>query len=258
MQRFVGITFGLATQLLFLFTVWHLFWFLKEDYRHHAAEFLWIDAVLALQFAVGHSLLLYPKIRSLITRWLPSPFYGSLFCLQTCSGILLTAFCWRSSPLELWHFEGIEGGLVSAGFYGSWLALLYSLNLTGLGYQTGLTQWWYWLRKKPLPRREFHPRSLYCCMRHPVYLSFMGLLWFTPVMTLDRAILTGIWTVYIFLGSYLKDERLQFYIGKPYRDYQAKVPGYPFLFFGPLGKRKVKPAPVKTSEPDRTAEKISA
>lgn len=258
MQRFVGITFGLATQLLFLFTVWHLFWFLKEDYRHHTAEFLWIDAVLALQFAVGHSLLLYPKIRNLITRWLPAPFYGSLFCLQTCSGILLTAFCWRSSPVELWHFEGVEGGLVSAGFYGSWLTLLYSLNLTGLGYQTGLNQWWYWLRKKPLPRREFHPRSLYCCMRHPVYLSFMGLLWFTPVMTLDRAILTGIWTVYIFLGSYLKDERLQFYIGKPYRDYQAKVPGYPFLFFGPLGKRKVKPAPVKTSEPDRTAEKISA
>ncbi|MCA9016262.1 MAG: hypothetical protein KDA77_13100, partial [Planctomycetaceae bacterium] len=68
MQRFVGITFGLATQLLFLFTVWHLFWFLKEDYRNHAAGYLWLDAVLALQFAIGHSLLLYPKVRTLITR----------------------------------------------------------------------------------------------------------------------------------------------------------------------------------------------
>jgi protein-S-isoprenylcysteine O-methyltransferase Ste14 len=238
MQRFAGITFGVATQLLFLFTVWHLFWFLKEDYLYHDTGYLWINALLALQFAVGHSLLLYPQIRSRITQWLPSAFYGCLFCLQTCLGILLTAWLWRSSSSVIWKFDGAGYWIMSGGFYASWITLLYSLNLTGLGYQTGLTQWWFWLRRKPLPKRAFEPRSLYCCMRHPVYLSFMGLLWFTPVMTLDRALLTGIWTAYIFVGSYLKDERLSFYIGKPYRDYQAKVPGYPFVFFGPLGKRK--------------------
>ncbi|QDV17503.1 NnrU protein [Gimesia panareensis] len=245
MRRFVGVIFGIATQLLFLFTVWHLFWFLKGDFSHHESGALAIDVLLALQFAVGHSLLLYPGVRSAITRKLPAQFYGSLFCIQTCVGILLTAFFWRSSPIEIWSLTGWSGWIMSAGFYGSWISLLYSLNLTGLGYQTGLTQWWYWLRRKPLPRREFQPRSLYCCMRHPVYLSFMGLLWFTPLMTLDHAILTGIWTAYIFVGSYLKDERLSYYIGKPYRDYQARVPGYPFIFFGPLGKRKTKPAPVK-------------
>ncbi|QDU49259.1 NnrU family protein [Gimesia panareensis] len=245
MRRFVGVIFGIATQLLFLFTVWHLFWFLKGDFSHHESGALAIDVLLALQFAVGHSLLLYPGVRSAITRKLPAQFYGSLFCIQTCVGILLTAFFWRSSPIEIWNLTSWSGWIMSAGFYGSWISLLYSLNLTGLGYQTGLTQWWYWLRRKPLPRREFQPRSLYCCMRHPVYLSFMGLLWFTPLMTLDHAILTGIWTAYIFVGSYLKDERLSYYIGKPYRDYQARVPGYPFIFFGPLGKRKTKPAPVK-------------
>lgn len=248
MRRFVGIVFGIATQLLFLITVWYLFWFLKEDFSHHAIGSLAIDALLAIQFAVGHSLLLYPSIRAAITRRLPSQFYGSLFCVQTCVGILLTAFCWRSSPVEIWNLSGWGGWLMTAGFYGSWLTLLYSLNLTGLGYQTGLTHWWYWLRKQPLPRRDFQPRSLYCCLRHPVYLSFMGLLWFTPLMTLDRAVLTGIWTAYIFIGSYLKDERLSFYIGKPYRDYQSRVPGYPFIFFGPLGKRKTKVTPVKSLE----------
>lgn len=248
MRRFVGIIFGIATQLLFLITVWYLFWFLKEDFSHHAIGSLAIDALLAIQFAVGHSLLLYPGIRTAVTRRLPSQFYGSLFCVQTCVGILLTAFCWRSSPVEIWNLSGWGGWLMTAGFYGSWLSLLYSLNLTGLGYQTGLTQWWYWLRKQPLPRRDFQPRSLYCCLRHPVYLSFMGLLWFTPLMTLDRAVLTGIWTAYIFIGSYLKDERLSFYIGKPYRDYQSRVPGYPFIFFGPLGKRKTKVTPVKSLE----------
>ena len=248
MQRFAGVTFGVATQILFLFTVWHLFSFLKEDYLYHETGYLWINVLLALQFAVGHSLLLYPRIRSSITRWLPSAFYGCLFCLQTCLGILITTWLWRSSPVEIWKLEGTGYWIVSGGFYASWLTLLYSLNLTGLGYQTGLTQWWYWLRRKPLPQRVFQPRSLYCCMRHPVYLSFMGLLWLTPVMTFDRALLTGIWTGYIFLGSYLKDERLSFYIGNPYREYQTKVPGYPFVFLGPLGKRKTRQPSATTPE----------
>jgi hypothetical protein len=59
-------------------------------------------------------------------------------------------------------------------------------------------------------------------------------------MTLDHAVLTGVWTVYIFIGSYLKDRRLTHYLGDAYRAYQAKVPGYPLVPFGPLGKVEFK------------------
>ena len=55
-------------------------------------------------------------------------------------------------------------------------------------------------------------------------------------MTLDRAILVGTWTVYIFVGSLLKDQRLYFYLGDRYREYQQQIPGYPLIGFGPLGK----------------------
>ena len=51
-------------------------------------------------------------------------------------------------------------------------------------------------------------------------------MWFTPDMTIDRALLVAIWTVYIFLGSYLKDLRLIHYLGDTYREYRAKVPAY--------------------------------
>ena len=54
-------------------------------------------------------------------------------------------------------------------------------------------------------------------------------------MTLDRALLTGLLTTYIFIGSCLKDRRLLFYLGDRYRRYQAHVPGYP-LAPGPLGR----------------------
>jgi hypothetical protein len=55
-------------------------------------------------------------------------------------------------------------------------------------------------------------------------------------MTADHAVLTTIWTAYIFVGSYLKDRRLLYYAGDAYRNYAQHVPGYPGMPFGPLGK----------------------
>ncbi len=82
-------------------------------------------------------------------------------------------------------------------------------------------------------------------LRHPVYLSFLGLIWFTPRMSVDHAILTGIWTVYILVGSHLKDQRLAYYVGATYRHYQQQVAGYPLVFSGPLGRHPVEATQAK-------------
>ncbi len=74
------------------------------------------------------------------------------------------------------------------------------------------------------PVRPFVPQSVYRFLRHPVYLSFLGLVWLVPVVTLDRAVLIGFWTVSISVGSVLKDRRLLFYVGDEYRREQADVP----------------------------------
>ena len=72
--------------------------------------------------------------------------------------------------------------------------------------------------------RPFVPQSVYRFLRHPVYLSFLGLVWLVPVVTLDKAALIGFWTVSISVGSVRKDRRLLFYVGDEYRSYQADVP----------------------------------
>jgi methanethiol S-methyltransferase len=87
-------------------------------------------------------------------------------------------------------------------------------------------------------------------MRHPVYLSFLGLVWLRPTMSLDRAVLLVVWTVYIFVGSVLKDRRMEFYLGDRYREYQARVVGYPGMLFGPLARvRQVAVATQPFSRP---------
>lgn len=244
MARGIGILVGVGTHLLFAWTVYRLFLFLHGS--SHGLLSAWAaatplpwyawDALLALQFVIPHSWLLLPATRRHLEQWVPSAFYGCLFCVVTCICLLTTIECWQAREPAVWRLHGAADLLMRGAFLGCWPALFYSLSLTGLGYQTGWTPWLAWLRGRKPPPRKFEPRGAYHWLRHPVYLSFLGLIWITPAMTLDRAILTAVWTVYIFVGSHLKDRRLLYFIGEPYRRYQEQVPGYPFIPAGSLGK----------------------
>lgn len=250
--RALGIGFGLATQVVFLATVWQLYWYLHgvdSGNRERATPWFAVDALLALQFAVPHSLLLLPKSRAKLARWLPAGLYGTLFCAATCGGLWLIFLYWRTSEVAVWSLHGPAAAVVRGCFIASWVALFYSLSLSGFGYQTGWTQWRYWLRNRPLPRRGLVDRGAFRWLRHPAYLSFLGLIWFTPRMTLDHALLTAIWTVYIFVGSVLKDRRLEFYLRDEYREYASRVPGYPGMICGPLARW---PKATATTTPLRT------
>jgi protein-S-isoprenylcysteine O-methyltransferase Ste14 len=237
--RAIGIVFGLGTQLGFLATVRGLFWYLygQESVRPiPPSHWLLVDTMLALQFAVPHSLLLVPSVRRRLVRWVPSALYGSLFCATTCAGLWLIFLYWRTTASSLWELHGAAAIAVRAAFVASWVALFYSLSLSGFGYQTGWTQWRCWFKGEPLPRRGLVDRGAFRVLRHPAYLSFLGLIWFTPHMTLDHALLTAIWTGYIFGGSVLKDQRLLYFLRDEYREYASHVPGYPGMPFGPLAR----------------------
>lgn len=241
--RFFGIGLGLVSHVLLVVTVWFLFPFLMGSQVVDAAQAAqaapawWgLDSLLVTQFGLTHSLLLLPGVRNRLETLVPGQLYGCFFTLTTCVSLLFLILAWQPSPLVLWQFTGMAENGVHVAYLLCWASLLYSLSLTGFGFQTGWTPFWAWVRGAKPPRRVFEVRGAYRLLRHPVYLSFMGQVWFTPVMTLDRALLTGLLTAYIFLGSYLKDRRLLFYLGDVYREYQAHVPGYPVVGLGPLGR----------------------
>ncbi len=239
--RWGGIGFGVATHLLFGITVCALFLFLSGRLGSPRGA-LWIDIVLALQFAVSHSALLHPRVRRYLGRWIAPAFYGLFYCAATCVSLLVTFALWQTSSVVIWEMHAMWRRAAWLAFGVSWAALFYSLHLSGLTWQTGLTPWWQWVRGLPLPKRRFRETGLYRWFRHPIYLSFLGLIWFTPRLTLDHALLTAIWTVYIFVGSWLKDRRLEYYLGDGYREYESRVPGYPLISGGPLGRRHLSAA----------------
>lgn len=250
MARLLGIGAGVGAHLLLAVTVWFLFPFLLDGRGaadSAAAPWWWsIDLLLALQFGVSHSLLLLPHVRDGLERFVPRALYGCLFTAMTCLSLLLLILTWQPSGLLVYRLEGWADTAMRGAYIASWMGLLYTLGLTGYGWQTGWTPFWAWLHERKPPPRRFSELSAYKFLRHPVYLAFLSQIWLTPVMTLDRLLLAAIFTVYIFVGSYLKDRRLLFYLGDVYRDYQARVPGYPLLV-GPLGRVSVRAAPEASS-----------
>lgn len=236
LSRFVGIAFGVSAQIAFVITVCLLFIFLRDGRLGSGGNWATIDLLLSVQFAAAHSILLLPSVKRRMTRIVPAEFYGCLFCAATCAGLWPVFAFWRGSSANLWNATGPARLVAWGGFYVSWVSLFLSLRSTGIGYQSGWTPWAYWLRRQSLPLREFKERGAYRWLRHPVYMSFLGLIWFTPRMSADHALLTSVWTVYVFIGSVLKDRRLCYYLGDAYREYASRVPGYPGMLFGPLGK----------------------
>jgi protein-S-isoprenylcysteine O-methyltransferase Ste14 len=238
MRRFLGIAAGILVQVLFAVTSYYNYVFLQGTAPRPGHYALAWDGLLALQFAVVHSLLLLPGVRKKLERFIDPAFYGLFFCTAACVTLLLTMTQWQVGDWALWQLTGWPRLMVQTLYLSCWGTLFFSLCCSGFGYHTGFHPWWYWVRRQPIPRRPFQPRGAFKVIRHPGYMSFLGLVWFTPDMTIDRAVLVAMWTIYIFLGSYLKDLRLIHYVGNAYREYQARVPGYVAVAFGPLIPRR--------------------
>jgi len=235
-MRIFWILFGVVAQMMFGATVIMLFVFLwgidlsssfvKRPAR--VSDWMVTDLLLLLQFAVGHSILLHPSTKRKLAKRIPSAMYGVFFCAVTCLSLWATMLLWKTSSFYVWDLRGGKGWLIHTMVIISWIALFYSISLTGFGYQTGWTTWWAWFRNRRLAPRGFVSHGAYQFFRHPIYLSFMGLIWFNPQMSVDRFVLAIVWTIYIFIGSELKDRRLEFYLGDVYRNYRSQIPAYPW------------------------------
>lgn len=257
MKRGFWIVFGAGVQVLFLFTVYQLFVFLYagtgDPLGIEPQPFGWtasrpglddssvgcrvaLDVLLLAQFGMCHSFFLYPAVRERLGHFIPDRLYGSFYTLVASASIFVSAWFWQPLPGIVYQTRGAVAYLLEAGFLASWLALFYSIRLTGMGFQSGFTPWWAFVRNRPSPRRPLVTTGAYQYLRHPIYLSFVGLLWFAPSMTADRFLLASLWSIYVYIGSVMKDRRLVFFLGDRYRAYMTQVPGYPGMPYGPLAR----------------------
>ena len=66
--------------------------------------------------------------------------------------------------------------------------------------------------------------GLYAWVRHPLYTGGLLFIWFTPFMTVNLFSLYVLFTLYLFVGAKLEEQRLIHEFGAAYRAYQQRVP----------------------------------
>ena len=116
-----------------------------------------------------------------------------------------------------------------------WLALLGQfMAVAGIAYGAWLTNIWHFLGLCQLlgmpagERLNCKPplvvSGLYRWVRHPLYFLGLVLIWLTPQMTVNRLALFGVFSIYLYVGTFFEERRLVAEFGDRYRDYQRQVP----------------------------------
>ncbi|XP_012279484.1 nurim homolog isoform X2 [Orussus abietinus] len=77
----------------------------------------------------------------------------------------------------------------------------------------GLKQVMYKLSARPCPMslKSREMQRFYSHMRHPSFTGFLIILWLHPLMTIDRLLLAGIFTVYMPLMWFIDEKDYQYY-----------------------------------------------
>lgn len=106
------------------------------------------------------------------------------------------------------------------------LLLSYSLLQTGAFQFVGLSQA-IGLNKK----ETLNTGGLYRYVRHPLYTFGLLVLWLTPTMSRNTLILYAAFTIYIIVGAWFEERKLERTFGEDYRAYKKRTPFLiPFIF----------------------------
>ena len=75
--------------------------------------------------------------------------------------------------------------------------------------------------------------GLYHWVRHPLYAAGLLFIWLTPVMSQNSLVVIIVATVYILVGAFYEERKLEWEFGAAYREYKAVTPMLiPGLIFG--------------------------
>lgn len=187
------------------------------------------NAFLILQFPLLHSFLLSSRgssyLRMLAPKELSKDLITTLFALVASVQLILVFGTWAGSGIIYWQ-PSQPGLWVLFGilFLLSWLILLKAMYDAGLGIQMGYLGWLAIWKGEEVRYSSFARDGLYRYTRNPIYVAFALTLWTAPVWSLDRLILTALWSMYCVVGPLLKEQRYRMRYGDSYKAYEKTVP----------------------------------
>lgn len=185
---------------------------------------LLVDLGLLTLFAVQHSGMARPAFKRWLTRYIPEAAERSTYVLLSTAAMALMMVYWAPLGGVIWAVESQWASwTLNALYLGSWGLLLYATFLINHFDLFGLRQVWLAFRKQDNHQLKFVTPALYRIVRHPIYVAWLGIFWFTPVMTVTHVLLALGVTGYILVGIKLEERDLK-RAHPEYAQYMRKVP----------------------------------
>lgn len=168
-------------------------------------------------FALHHSLLARTRVKAWIAPVVPAAMERSVYVWVASLLFIAVCLLWQSVPGSLWRVDGRAALAAHAvQLAGVWLtlrtaSLLDALELAGIRQATA---------PRPIVFRAAGPFRL---VRHPIYLGWLLMVFFTPEMTLGRFVFAAVSSAYLVLAIPWEERSLLAAFGETYRAYQQRV-----------------------------------
>ncbi len=233
MKRSLILVYGVVSYLLFFVTFLYSIGFVGNLWVPRTIDSaptlslgtaLLVNLGLLTMFAVQHSGMARPAFKRWLTRYIPAAAERSTYVLFSTLAMAALMYYWAPLGGVIWAVESDWATLVLNALYlGSWALLLYATFLINHFDLFGLRQVWSTFRQRECRDLKFVTPALYRVVRHPIYVGWLGIFWFTPVMTVTHVLLALGVTGYIFLGIALEERDLE-QAHPEYTQYKRKVP----------------------------------
>lgn len=185
---------------------------------------LMINISLMILWTLQHTVMARPWFKTIWTKLVPASAERSTYVLL--SGVLMVfiPLNWQAMDGMLWD---VDNSILSAALLGlhiaGWIIAVIATFLINHFELFGLQQVWLNFKNKPEPEPTFTEGFFYKLVRHPLQFGILMGLWFTPTMSMTLFCLSGLMTVYIFIGLYYEEIDLVNSMGDKYREYQKRV-----------------------------------
>lgn len=254
-KRILIFSYGLAAYVMFLAVFVYAIGFIGGIVTPTAidgepdaplAMALIVNLVLLGVFAVQHSLMARRGFKQILTKYIPEPAERSTYVVATNVALIAMFMFWEPIGGTVWNIENPIGVGIMYAFYAmGWVTVLVSTFLINHFDLFGLRQVTLALMGKPYTHLQFGTPGIYKHVRHPLYIGWFMVFWFTPHMTAAHLVFAAMTTAYILIAIQLEERDLVATYGKTYVDYRKTTP----MFVPRMGRKNTETTETIANEP---------
>ena len=177
----IAITYGLLCHSLFILGVGAMviamFFGMSRSFGFLAPPWSYVaNALLLLQFPIGHSMLLTRRGNTILRRLAPAGLGAGLstttYVVIASIQVLALFTLWSPSGTIWWRAEGPVLVIWSTCYALAWLVLLKAIADAGIAFQVGLLGWYALVRNIPVHYPPMPQSGLFRICRQPIYVGF--------------------------------------------------------------------------------------